>query len=212
LLAKKIERMDRHETFNSISHLVGAVAALIGAVVLVVAASIDGDARKIVSFSIYGVTLFLLYLMSTLYHGAQGRPRRVFKIFDHQAIYLLIAGTYTPFALTTLRDATGWWLFGAIWTVALIGITLEALPRKAPRVLAVGLYLAMGWMCVIAIDPLIEKLSRGGFYWLLAGGILYTSGVVFYALGRRIAWAHGVWHMFVLAGSACHYVAVLYYA
>ncbi|MBI3776732.1 MAG: hemolysin III family protein [Gammaproteobacteria bacterium] len=204
--------MDRHEAFNSISHLVGAVAALIGAAVLIVFAGIDGDTRRIVSFSIYGATLFLLYLMSTLYHGTQGRTRRVFKIFDHQAIYLLIAGTYTPFALATLRDATGWWLFGAIWTLALLGMVLDALPRKSPRVLAMVIYLVMGWMCVLVINPLIAKLSVAGFYWLLAGGVFYTVGVVFYALGQRIVWAHGVWHVFVLAGSACHYVAILFYA
>lgn len=204
--------VDRNEAFNSVSHLIGAVAALIGATVLVVVASVDGDARRIVAFSIYGVTLFLLYLMSTLYHSTRGQTRRVFKIFDHQAIYLLIAGTYTPFALSTLRDATGWWLFGSIWTMALIGMLLEALPRKPPRILPVLIYLAMGWMCVIAIDPLIAKLSYTGFHWLLAGGIFYTSGVVFYALGQRIPWAHGVWHVFVLAGSTCHYVAILFYA
>ena len=204
--------MDRHEAFNSISHLIGAVAALVGAVVLIVFAGIDGDARRIVSFSIYGATLFFLYLTSTLYHGTRGRTRRVFKMLDHQAIYLLIAGTYTPFALATLRDATGWWLFGAIWSVALIGMALDALPRKGPRILAMVIYLSMGWMVVLVIHPLIEKLSQAGFYWLLAGGVFYTSGVVFYALERRIVWGHGVWHLFVLAGSSCHYVAILFYA
>ena len=204
--------MDRHETFNSISHLAGAVAALAGAIVLIVFAGMDGDARRIVSLSIYGATLFFLYLMSTLYHGTQGRARRVFEIFDHQAIYVLIAGTYTPFALATLRDATGWWLFGAIWTTALIGMVLDVLPRKGPRILAVVIYLVMGWMCVLVINPLIAKLSVAGFYWLLAGGVFYTVGIVFYALGSRIVWAHGAWHVFVLAGSACHYVAILFYA
>lgn len=203
--------MDKHEAFNSISHMVGAVAALIGAVVLIVFASIEGDVRRIVSFSIYGATLFFLYLMSTLYHGTQGRARRVFMILDHQAIYLLIAGTYTPFALATLRDATGWWLFGAIWTVALLGMVLDALPRTGPRILAVVIYLVMGWMVVLVINPLIAKLSQAGFYWLLAGGVSYTSGIVFYALDRRIVWAHGAWHVFVLAGSVCHYVAILFY-
>ena len=203
--------MDKHEAFNSISHLVGAVAALIGAVVLIVFASIEGDARRIVSFSIYGATLFFLYLVSTLYHGTQGRVRHVFKILDHQAIYLLIAGTYTPFALATLRDATGWWLFGAIWSVALLGMVLDALPRKGQRILPVVIYLAMGWMVVLVISPLIAKLSSSGFYWLLAGGLFYTAGVVFYALGQRIVWAHGAWHLFVLAGSICHYVAILLY-
>ena len=203
--------MDRHEAFNSISHLAGAVAALAGVTVLIVFAGMDGDVRRIVSFSIYGATLFFLYLTSTLYHSLRGRARAIFKILDHQAIYLLIAGTYTPFALATLRGATGWWLFGAIWSAALIGMVLDALPRKGPRILAVVIYLCMGWMVVLVIDPLIAKLSPAGFYWLLAGGVFYTAGVVFYALGRRIIWAHGVWHVFVLAGSTCHYVAILFY-
>lgn len=203
--------MDRHEAFNSISHLIGAVAALIGAAVLVVYAGIDGDVRRIVSFSVYGATLFLLYLFSTLYHGTNGRARRVFKLLDHQAIYLLIAGTYTPFTLATLRDATGWWLFGAIWTLAVIGMVLDLVLRDGPRIVAGVIYLLMGWLCVVAIDPLIEKLSIAGFYWLLAGGVFYTAGVVFYALGSRRPWAHNVWHVFVLAGSVCHYVAILRY-
>ncbi len=203
--------MDRHEAFNSISHLVGAVAALAGVTVLIVFAGMDGDARRIISFSIYGATLFFLYLTSTLYHSLSGRARAIFKILDHQAIYLLIAGTYTPFALATLRGATGWWLFGAIWSAALIGMVLDALPRKGPRILAVVIYLCMGWMVVLVIEPLIAKLSPAGFYWLLAGGVFYTAGVVFYALGKRIVWAHGAWHVFVLAGSICHYVAILFY-
>lgn len=203
--------MDRNEAFNSVSHLLGAVAALIGAAVLVVYASIEGDALRIVSFSIYGVTLFLLYLFSTLYHGTSGRARSVFKVLDHQAIYLLIAGTYTPFALATLRDATGWWLFGAIWTLAVIGMVQDWVLRNGRRILAAVIYLLMGWLCVVAINPLIEKLSMAGFYWLLAGGVFYTAGVVFYALGSKRPWAHNVWHVFVLAGSACHYVAILRY-
>lgn len=203
--------MDRHEAFNSISHVIGAVAALIGAAVLVVYASIDGDTRRIVSFSVYGATLFLLYLFSTLYHGTQGRVRRVFEVLDHQAIYLLIAGTYTPFTLAALRDATGWWLFGAIWTLALVGVVLDAFRRNTPRILPVIIYLLMGWLCIVAVNPLIEKLSIIGFYWLLWGGIFYTTGVVFYAVGQKRPWAHNVWHLFVLAGSASHYIVMLLY-
>lgn len=203
--------MERHEVFNSISHLVGAIAAIVGITVLIVFAAIDGDARRVVSFSVYGATLLFLYLASTLYHSTRGGARRVFKVLDHQAIYLLIAGTYTPFALGTLRDATGWWLFGAVWTLALIGMVLDALPRKGPRIVAMVIYLAMGWMVVLVINPLLAKLPLAGFYWLLAGGIFYTSGIVFYVLGQRIAWAHSVWHVFVLAGSTCHYMAIFFY-
>ncbi len=204
--------MDRHDAFNSISHLIGAAAALIGAAVLVVFAGIDGDVRRVVSFSIYGVTLFLLYLSSTLYHGARGHARRVFKVLDHQAIYLLIAGTYTPFALVTLRGATGWWLFGAIWTLAVVGMVIDARRRGASRILPVVIYLSMGWLCLAVIGPLIDRLSFSGMFWLIAGGVFYSVGVIFYALGQRRPWAHNVWHLFVLAGSSCHYVTILLYA
>jgi hemolysin III len=200
------------ERFNSISHLVGAALALAGAVVLVVVASRNGDINRIVSFSIYGATLFLLYLISTLYHGlSSGRAKRVFRILDHQAIYLLIAGSYTPFTLITLDGIVGWWLFGAIWGLAVLGLVLDALPRRGARVLPVVIYLVMGWLIVLAINPLLAVLPRAGFIWLLAGGIFYTSGVVFYALDRRYPWMHGVWHLFVLAGSISHYVAILVY-
>ncbi|OGI40970.1 MAG: hemolysin III [Candidatus Muproteobacteria bacterium RBG_16_62_13] len=204
--------MIKGERFNSISHLVGAALALAGAVVLVVAASQDGDVRRIVSFSVYGATLFLLYLVSTLYHGLPGRAKRVFQVLDYQAIYLLIAGTYTPFTLVTLRGSTGWWLFGAIWGMAVIGLVLDGLPRRSARVMPFVIYFVMGWLVLLALDPLLDVLPRMGFYWLLAGGILYTSGIVFFALDRRYPWMHGVWHLFVLAGSISHYVAILFYA
>lgn len=201
--------MIKGERFNSISHLVGAALALAGAVVLVVMASRDGDTRRIVSFSIYGASLFLLYLVSTLYHGLPGRAKNVFRILDHQAIYLLIAGSYTPFTLVTLNGMTGWWMFGAIWGLAVLGLVLDALPRRGARVLPFVIYFVMGWMVLLALNPLLAVLSRAGFYWLLAGGIFYTSGIVFFALDQRYPWMHGVWHLFVLAGSVSHYVAIL---
>lgn len=204
--------MVKGERFNSISHLVGAALALAGAVVLVVVASQDGDISRIVSFSIYGATLFLLYLVSTLYHSlAPGRAKRVFRILDHQAIYLLIAGSYTPFTLVTLDGIVGWWVFGAIWGMAVLGLVLDALPRRGTRVLPVLIYLVMGWLIVLAINPLLAVLPRAGFVWLLAGGLFYSSGVVFYALDRHYPWMHGAWHVFVLAGSISHYVAILVY-
>ena len=204
--------MIKGERFNSISHLVGAVLALAGAVVLVVVASRGGDTRRIVSFSIYGAMLFLLYLISTLYHGLPtGRAKHVFRILDHQAIYLLIAGSYTPFTLVTLNGSVGWWLFGAIWGMAVLGLVLDALPRRGARVVPLIIYFVMGWLIVLAINPLLAALPRAGFIWLLTGGLLYTSGIVFYALDRRYPWMHGVWHMFVLAGSISHYVAILVY-
>jgi hemolysin III len=199
------------ERFNSISHLIGAALALAGAVVLVVMASQDGDARRIVSFSVYGATLFLLYLISTLYHGLPGRAKRVFRILDHQAIYLLIAGSYTPFTLVTLDGVVGWTLFGAIWGMAVLGLVLDALPRRGARVVPFFIYFAMGWLVLLAIKPLLAALPPAGFYWLLAGGLLYTGGIVFFALDRRYPWMHGAWHLFVLAGSISHYVAILFY-
>ncbi|HCU53628.1 MAG TPA: hemolysin III [Gammaproteobacteria bacterium] len=203
--------MIKGERFNGISHLIGAGLAIAGAVVLVVAAAQDGEARRLVAFSVYGATLFLLYLISTLYHSLPGRAKRVFQVLDHQAIYLLIAGTYTPFTLVTLNGPTGWWLFGVIWGLALLGLVLDALPRRGARVVPFVIYFTMGWLVVLALNPLLEALPRAGFYWLLAGGLLYTFGVVFFALDRRYPWMHGVWHLFVLAGSISHYVAVLSY-
>ena len=199
------------ERFNSISHLMGAVLALTGTVALIILAARQGDAWKIVSFSLYGATLFMLYGSSTLYHGLRGRAKAIFRRFDHLAIYLLIAGTYTPFALVTLRGGWGWSLFGVVWGLAVVGMALEYLPRKGPRILPVVIYLGMGWLALIALRPLWHALPLMGLVWLLAGGLFYTVGVIFYSLDEKLRHAHGVWHLFVLAGSASHYFAILYY-
>ncbi|MTW22889.1 PAQR family membrane homeostasis protein TrhA [Allochromatium palmeri] len=201
--------MPKGERFNSITHLIGAAFALAGGTALVTFAVMAGDARAIVSDSLYSFTLFLLYLVSTLYHSLVGAAKRVFRVLDHQAIYLLIAGTYTPFALLGLKGALGWWLFGAIWGLAALGIVLDALPRQGPRVLPVVLYLFMGWLCILALNPLLAALPPASFRWLLVGGIFYTSGILFYVLDHWYPWSHGVWHLFVLAGSVSHYVAIL---
>jgi len=203
--------MIKAERFNGITHLMGAVLALAGVAALVTVAAQDGETRRIVAFSIYGGSLFLLYLISTLYHSLPGRAKHVFRILDHQAIYLLIAGSYTPFTLVTLNGTVGWWMFGAIWGMAMLGMVLDALPRRGARVMPFVIYLTMGWLILLALDPLLDALPRAGFRWLLAGGIFYTSGIVFYALDRRHPWMHGVWHLFVLAGSISHYVAILFY-
>ncbi|MDH4133685.1 MAG: hemolysin III family protein, partial [Gammaproteobacteria bacterium] len=166
---------------------------------------------RIVAFSVYGASLFLLYVISTLYHSLTGRAKRIFRVLDHQAIYLLIAGTYTPFTLITLNGSNGWWLFGAIWGMATLGLVVDALPRRGVRVMPFVIYLTMGWLILLELNPLLEALPRAGFYWLLAGGIFYTSGILFYALDRRYSWMHGVWHLFVLAGSISHYLSILYY-
>lgn len=199
------------ERFNSVSHLVGAALALAGTVVLLVFASLDGDVRRIVAYSIYGTTLFLLYLISTLYHGLPGRAKRVFRILDHQSIYLLIAGTYTPFTLITLDGSVGWSMFLAIWGMAILGLILDTLPRRGVRWLPFIIYLVMGWLALVALEPLLAALPRAGFIWLLAGGLFYTFGTIFFGLDKWYPWMHGVWHLFVLAGSICHYVAILVY-
>ena len=177
--------MHKEEIFNSISHLVGAVSALIGLVLLVVIASLQGDPWKIVSFSVYGFTLLLLFVFSTLYHSLLGKSKAVFRKLDHSAIYLLIAGTYTPFTLVILRGGWGWSMFGIIWGLAVLGIVLDLLPQKGRRVIPVIIYLLMGWMGVIAIKPLLRLFPPAGLLWILAGGIFYTLGIVFYIMGRK---------------------------
>jgi len=203
--------MYKGERFNSISHLIGAVLALAGAAVLVTFAAMNGDVRRIISFSVYGFTLFLLYLISTLYHSLRGPAKPIFQILDYQAIYLLIAGTYTPFTLVTLKGALGWWMFGAIWGLAAFGIVLDALPRKGTRVVPIIIYLVMGWLCLFALNPILAAMPPAGFRWLLAGGIFYTTGIVFFILDHWYPRCHGIWHLFVLAGSASHYFAILFY-
>ncbi|MCP4129078.1 MAG: hemolysin III family protein [Gammaproteobacteria bacterium] len=199
------------ERFNGISHLVGAMAAAVGLVALVMVAVQQGDPWKIVSFSIYGTTLLLLYTFSTLYHSLRGRAKKIFRMLDHHSIYLLIAGTYTPFTLVTIRGDWGWWLFGVIWALAAVGIVLDSLPKNGSRILPIVIYLVMGWLCVVALKPLLQVLPMNGFYWLLAGGIFYTVGVVFYALDSKVRHFHGVWHLFVLAGSISHYITIYFY-
>lgn len=199
------------ERFNSISHLVGAVLAATGAAVLIVLGARLGDPWKIVSFSIYGSMLLALYVASTLYHSMRGRIKDVLRKFDHCTIYLLIAGSYTPFALVTLRGAWGWSLFGTVWGLALLGIAQEIWLAKGARIWSLVIYLLMGWLALVAIVPLIAGLTWYGFAWLAAGGLLYTIGIGFYATDTRLRHGHGVWHLFVLAGSACHYFAVLLY-
>ncbi len=199
------------ERFNSVSHLVGAVLALAGMVALIVIAARQGDPWKIVSFSVYGACLFGLYAFSTLYHSLRHRAKAVFRKLDHLAIYLLIAGTYTPFALVTLRGGWGWSLFGAVWGLAAVGMALEFLPHRGARILPVVIYVLMGWLVLIALKPLLQALPWAGFVWLLLGGLFYTFGIIFYVLDAKLRHAHGVWHLFVLAGSISHYIAISLY-
>jgi hemolysin III len=199
------------EKFNAVTHLVGAVLSLAGAIVLVVLAAVLGDPWKVISVTIYGVTLLLLYIFSTLYHSLRGRAKNVLRELDHQSIYLLIAGSYTPFCLVTLRGPWGWSLLGIVWGLAVLGSLQEFRPRNEARVLSVVIYVLMGWVVLVALFPLMRALGPAGFAWVAAGGLFYTLGIVFYALDSRLTYAHGVWHLFVLAGSIAHYIAILHY-
>jgi len=199
------------EKFNALTHLVGAVLALAGTVVLIVLAALDGDPWKVVSVSIYGTTLTLLYSFSTLYHSLRGRGKNILRKLDHHSIYLLIACSYTPFCLVTLRGPWGWSLFGVVWGLAALGSLQELRPKSGARILSVVIYVAMGWAALVALVPLVHALGPAGFAWVAAGGLFYTIGIVFYALDTRLIHAHGVWHLFVIGGSAAHYVAILLY-
>ncbi|MGZ8274192.1 MAG: PAQR family membrane homeostasis protein TrhA [Burkholderiaceae bacterium] len=199
------------ERFNAVSHLVGAVLALAGSTVLVIMAAIGGDPWKVIAVSIYGAALVLMYSSSTLYHSMRGRAKDVLRKLDHQSIYLLIAGSYTPFCLVSLRGPWGWSLFGVVWGLAVAGGLQDLRTRSDARILSVVIYLLMGWAAVVALVPMVDALGRAGFAWVAAGGLLYTVGIVFYALDARLKHAHGIWHLFVIAGSAAHFIAILGY-
>lgn len=199
------------ERFNSISHLAGAGLALAGAIVLVTLAARLGDPWKLVSFSIYGAMLVTLYVFSTMYHSVRGRAKDILRKLDHCAIYLLIAGTYTPFALVSLRGSWGWWLLGIVWSLALFGIAQELWLGRRTRVLSLILYVLMGWLALVAVVPLWHALTPAGFGWLLAGGALYTGGLVFYATDHKLRHGHGMWHLCVVSGSGCHFYTILHY-
>jgi len=199
------------ERFNAITHLVGAILAIAGSVVLIVVASLQRDPWKIVSVSIYGSTLVLLYSFSSLYHSLRGRAKMILRELDHHSIYLLIAGSYTPFCLVTLRGPWGWSLFGGVWGLAVLGSLQELWLKNSARMLSVLIYVVMGWAALVALFQLVHALGPAGFAWLVAGGLLYTIGIYFYLIDTRLKHAHGIWHLFVLAGSAAHYVAILVY-
>ncbi|GJM43704.1 MAG: hemolysin III [Gemmatimonadota bacterium] len=199
------------EVAHSLTHGAGLLLAVAALVLLVVFASRRGTAIHVVSGAVYGTTLVLLYAASTFYHALpHGRAKRVFGILDHAAIFLLIAGTYTPFALVTLPGSWGWPVFGIIWGLAIAGVLLEAISRGRARRLQLALYLAMGWAIVVVARPLVQGLAPQGLVLLLAGGLAYTLGTVFF-VWRRLPFHHAVWHVFVLGGSVCHFFAILLY-
>ena len=199
------------ERFNAWTHLVGALAALTGAVWLIVLAAASGDGRKLFSVAIYGATLVMLYSISTVYHSVRGRVKQVLRKLDHLSIYLLIAGSYTPFCLISLRGPWGWSLFGIVWTLAIVGMLQEIKPRSEARILSLVIYAVMGWIVLVAVKPLLASLGLAGFLWLAAGGVAYTVGIVFFAFDERFRHWHGIWHLFVIAGSLLHFIAILFY-
>ncbi|MGB7462719.1 MAG: hemolysin III family protein [Candidatus Acidiferrum sp.] len=202
-------RHSLEEIANAITHGIGLLLSIAGFVVLLVLAALRGTAWHIVACSIYGATLICLYTASTLYHAViSPRVKRALRIFDHSAIYLLIAGTYTPFLLVSLRGPWGWSLFGVIWGLALVGVLFKFWFVERFAILSTAVYIAMGWLVVIAAKPVITHLPLTAIIWLLAGGLAYTGGVIFFA-AKRIPYSHAIWHLFVLAGSICHYFAVL---
>ena len=202
-------RLSLEEIANSITHGIGLLLSIAGFVVLLVFAILRGGASHIVACSIYGATLIALYTASTLYHAVVSpRLKRGLRIFDHSAIYLLIAGTYTPFLLLYLRGPWGWSLFGVVWGLAFAGIVFKFWFVGHFEYVSTAIYLAMGWLVIIAAKPVLAHVPMATLLWLLAGGLFYTGGVVFYAW-RRLPYSHAVWHLFVLAGSTCHYCAIL---
>jgi hemolysin III len=200
------------EIANSVSHGIGLLVALAAFPVLLTSALNRGDLAGIVGASVFATTMVLLYLASTLFHALPpNRAKRVFQILDHSAIYLLIAGTYTPFTLGVLRGVWGWTLFGLVWALAVVGTVFKSLGGVRYTTFSTWVYLAMGWLVLIAIEPVLTLVPGWGLFWLLAGGIAYTAGAVFF-MAERIRYFHFVWHLFVVMGTACHFVAVLRYS
>jgi hemolysin III len=207
------EQSQGEEIANSVSHGIGLVAALVGTPFLIMRAAQHEDAGFIVGVSLFAATMVMLYLASTLYHALpRGKGKRVFKIIEHSAIFLLIAGTYTPFSLGVLRGAWGWSLIGIVWSLAAIGVAMKAFEKMHNPIISTSLYLLMGWLILIAIYPMYTRLPLSGLLWLVAGGVAYTIGVFFFATDSRLQYGHFIWHLFVMVGTACHYFAVLWYA
>lgn len=209
----KREQSQEEEIANSISHGIGLAAALVGTPFLIMHAARHGDTGFLVGTSLFSATVIFLYLASTIYHALpMGKAKRVFRVIEHSTIFLLIAGTYTPFTLGVLRGVWGWTLFVVVWGLAVAGVVLKAFNKDTSPILSTGLYLFMGWIVVIAIDPLVARVPTAGLLWLIAGGLSYTVGVAFFATDSRLQYGHLIWHLFVMAGTACHYFAVLWYA
>jgi len=197
------------ERLNGYTHLAGSVLALGAAGTLLTTAAQRNDPVRLASFAIYGATLVLVYVISTIYHSTRGPAKNVFRKLDHSAIYLLIAGSYTPFALVSLGGSLGWTLFGACWALALVGVLQEIWHAKGRRLTSLAIYLIMGWIGLLVVEPLIGALTMNGFQWVLGAGLMYTLGVLFYMFDERVRHCHGIWHICALGGSALHFAALL---
>jgi hemolysin III len=209
----KYKQSQGEEIANGISHGIGLIAALAGTPFLIVHAVQLGDAGFIVGTSIFSASLVLLYLASTLYHAMPGgKVKRCFRVIEHSVIFMLIAGTYTPLTLGVLHGAFGWTLLGIIWGLAIAGMVLKAFFKTAHPILSTTLYLLMGWLLVIAVKPLVAGMPTAGLLWLIGGGLSYTFGVAFFATDSRVPYGHLIWHLFVIAGTTCHFFLILWYA
>ena len=210
-MSDRIKQTHIEEVFNTVTCGIGLCLSIAALAILVTLASLRGDALKIVSFSIYGTSLIGLFLFSTLYHWVRSeKAKHVFEILDHCAIYILIAGSYTPFTLITLKGAWGWSLFGVVWGLTVAGIVFKAFFVKKFKVFSVMIYLLMGWLVVIALQPLTQNLAAEGIGWLAAGGLIFSFGVSFYAF-KKLPFHHVIWHLFVIAGCACHFFSIFFY-
>lgn len=203
--------MQTGEKLNTITHFGGALLAVGASIPLLARAFHANGHLGLASTAVYAASLILMYVCSTVYHGSSGALKVLLQRFDHLSIYLLIAGSYTPFCMLMLHGSAGWILLGVVWGLAVVGILQETLPRSGARVLSMVVYLAMGWSAATMVRPLHEGLGTAGFAWLLGGGLAYTAGIVFYLLDARLRHAHGIWHLFVLAGSAAHYITIYFY-
>ncbi|MDP3699749.1 MAG: hemolysin III family protein [Hylemonella sp.] len=209
----KREQSRAEEIANSVSHGLGLGAALVGVPILIVDTARRADAALMVGVSVFCATVLTLYLASAIYHALPaGRLKRIFRVLDHASIFLLIAGTYAPFTLGVLRGPWGWTLFGVLWGLAIVGVMSKIIGRTSRPILSTVLYLVMGWLVVVAVDPLVTRMPLAGLLWLLAGGVFYTAGVAFFAFDSRLRYGHLIWHLFVMSGTVCHYLAVFWYA
>lgn len=199
------------EIFNSVTHGAGLIVSVVGLVLLIIFSSMYGQISHIISCTVFGITLVLLYTSSTLYHSFQKSTiKHFFKIMDHSCIFALIAGTYTPFALIVIKGILGWTIFAIVWILTILGIIFKAFFVNRFKIISTLAYISMGWLIIFAVKPLFQNLPEGGIAWLVAGGLSYTSGTIFY-VWKKLPFNHAIWHLFVLAGSACHFMSVFFY-